>query len=239
MYNLVEIEEAKKLASRFYPIVGQEIKGIKDFSTGIILAPKEDVEKILPSIFLDHTLYYRISEDENYYYAFYMLFHPFDWCTSPLSFVHNLDEHQFDTESVVFKIPKNENGAIFVISVFHTRFQYHKYEFGFQLGNYWRKIYVEPCGHGIIPWGKDAYTFESKPRLMVYNKAILINFDEYPNSWKRVKEIINNAGVNFVDQQSDHVLLHTCSFPGLSHYPGDMFLRPHVLFERAEKERLF
>lgn len=239
-WRIINTPSAKLLATKNCPVIAQEIKGIKDFPTGIIMAPPKDVEAVLPSEFLSPTLYYRISQDESYIYAFYMIFHPFDWSDSPLGIIRDLDSHQYDTESVVFRIPTKQGVPIDVITVCHHYFKYKRYEANLPQ-SYWGKLFIEACGHGIYPWGSNPREFEEKPMLMTYNKKSieLVSLDEHEKHWDRVKFILNEAGVHFPDQQVDWYLRKRNNYPGLSHKPGDMFNRPHILFERAEKENLF
>lgn len=238
-WRVIKTPSAKLLATKFCPIIAQEIKSIKDFPTGLILAPPEDAMAVLPSVFLSPTLYYRVSQDDNYIYIFYMIFHPFDWSDSPLGIIKDLDSHQYDTESVVFRLPNQPNKPIDVATVCHYYFRYKRYSSDLPQ-KYWSKLYIEACGHGIHPWGENPRKFEEKPMIMTYNrKSIkLESLDEHNRTWVRVKNVLNENGVDFVDQQTDWTLRKCNEFPDLSHKRGDMFNRPHILFERAEKENL-
>ncbi len=227
MVNKIIGKEGLNLAKKFSPIIYQEVKGIKDFLTPMALAQEGSVIAILPSIFENPTLYYLIQEDNAYWYAFYMTYHPFDWSDSSVSFVRFLDSHKHDTEAVCFKVNKNNEKNIDVATVCHYTIKFaHQDNF---------KVFIEAKGHGIYPF-KDVYLKDTN-MYMVYKKCLLYDLAKLePEQWEKIKKEINSEGAKMPDQIFDWSWFHLVKGNDeLIPHDGDLYFHPDKVFSQAEQ----
>lgn len=204
-------DRAEMLAKRFQPIIYQEWKSIKDFPTSLMFDDEKTMESNLAWAISDPTLYYRVSEDDDHIYAFYMVFHPFDWSSSKIGFIRKLDSHTYDTESFCVRWSKLY-GELDIATVYH-------YSIKKQFCVKWPIVRIESEGHAIMPYDPEHESINTN-NYAVYtkNNVKLCNIDTIPVAqWYQIKKIVNGKGVDMPDQQAEH---------------GDMFNHPDKLFKR-------
>ena len=205
-------ERAEILADRFQPIIYQEWKSIKDFPTSLMFDDEAQMEKNLFWAINDPTLYYRISEDDEYFYAFYLVFHPFDWSDSKIGFIRKLDSHTYDTEAICVRWSK-VHGVMDIATVFHNSIK-TKMNVDSTL------VWIEAEGHGIRPFEEKLMVRAERFTVYSHDSCKLVNIDSMsPAQWERMKEILNSKGVDMPEQQAEK---------------GHMFTDPDKLFARRD-----
>ena len=218
MWSIIKDKDrAELLAKRFCPGIYQEFKSIKDFPTAIMLDEAEQMEKNLFWAIDNPALYYRISEDDDYIYAFYMVFHAFDWSDSKISWIRKWDSHIFDTESICFRWSKLY-GRLDVATIYH-----HSIKSKFSTTSL--VVYIQAEGHGIKPFDPNDPN-DVKDKLGNSSKFVTYRPEDLKLEWidklsstqyDRLKNILNNEGVNAPCQQAKN---------------GWMFTAPNKLFNK-------
>jgi hypothetical protein len=221
---ITDNNRASVIAHLLRPQIYQEWSSIKDFLTGIVMGKEQSTLEILPSLIANPEVYYRTSEDNDYYYAFYMLFHSFDWSSFPIGFIADLDSHRFDTESILVRAKKAYfpviQGDIATVSHKSIKFK----------GDI-RKVtvFVEKEGHAIKPFEK---RYLSTAKYTVYNEYKLESFDDMLwSQWRLFKRVLRLHGVGGPDELYDSRWLYSPF--GIRHYREDMFNHPNKIFEKA------
>lgn len=213
-------KKAHSLAQRFSPKIHQEWKNLKDSITKLVIADRDVLEMLLPSLVSTPTLYFRIMEDNNYYYAFYLVPHVFDWSDFPIKIIRELDSHLFDTEALCFRVSKKDHFDVDVATVAHSRFYFGRAE------SY--EVFIESEGHGIYPYENQKSKVE-----VIYDKYRLENLDRMTaRQWELIQKALGPKA-KIPHEQADSKLLK-----GKKHRKGDMYLRPNVLFEIADEKEL-
>jgi len=207
-----DVTRAENLARRFQPFIYQEWKSIKDFPTSLIFDEEKTMEANLVWAINTPSLYFRMSEDNDYFYAFYMVFHPFDWSSSKLGFIRKLDSHTYDTESFCIRWSKL-HGGYDLATIYHYSI---KTKFG--LGTI-PCVRIEAESHAIMPFNPERESINTVKYAVYHpNDFKLVNIDTIGLvQWKQIKNILHRAGVDTPDTQTEH---------------GDMFLHPDKLFKR-------
>lgn len=191
------------MARRFCPEIYQEWKSIKDFLTPIILDERPIMEEALYWLIDEPTLYYKATEDNDFLYIYYMLFHPFDWSDSKIGFIRKWDSHLFDTEGLCIRHAKyTPQGATDIATIFHNTIKSEE-NVGIP------QVQVQAEGHGISP----GRFYANVGNYVVYNRRTITLEDmggvERTHAWTRFKRILNAEGVNAPDQQAMHGKLWT------------------------------
>lgn len=151
--RLVSAAHAEQLVKQYPPVIYQQIKGVKDFLTPMFLdklPTKEDgsldtmrIDAALASLIEQPVLYYRVMEDDQYWYLLYMVYHPFDWSDAGWSFIRDIDSHRHDTECILFRIHKKTVETT-VCTVFHNSLLFKRQPD--------RAVCIQQEGHGIRPF---------------------------------------------------------------------------------------
>jgi len=137
--KLVQARLAPRLARRFAPRIIQQIGSVYDF-----IVPIHEGE--LQLRYIDQpTLYYRVTCDEENYYALYAVFHRKDYSTLPWP-IKSLDEHEFDLEGILRVFSKKSGEIIWLASIFHKEIL-----FAMPSSFYRMDAWIEAGGHGIVP----------------------------------------------------------------------------------------
>lgn len=194
--KLLGTDKASEVAKHFCPEIYQEFKSIKDFLTPLILADKNSMEESLYWLINHPTLYYKTTEDENFLYIYYMLFHPFDWSDSSIGFIRKWDSHLFDTEGLCIRHAKyTAQGATDIATIFHNEVKFEE-NCGIP------QVQVQSEGHGISP----GRFYANVGHYVVYNrgKINLLNMGEVEGTpaWDSIKRALNSEGVDMPDQQA-------------------------------------
>lgn len=223
MVKQLEKELALEIARKYQPKIYQEIKDIKDFITPILLG--ELAEHAIIEQLKNPILYFKSSEDFEFYYILFMIYHPFDYSTS--SVFKSLDEHRHDTESVLIRINKKTKTCT-VATVSHHSFIFARLPAPV--------VFVSAETHAIKPI--DSVKIENKKMLMLYQDTPLDNMGEYTEKEIKVlTEEFNKTHVNFPTQMSDNVLkLQSINErEEFKHEVGDIWYRPDRVFKSAER----
>ncbi len=213
MLHQLPSEIELKVAKYFCPRIVQEYKDIRDFLCPVMLDTKENMLSILHEAIKHPTLYYKVSEDEEYIYAFFMTFHPFDWSDSKIALIRKLDEHLFDTESICIRRSKY-TGHTNIATIYHHTIKRYDYDYDCGIDRFsHHDIFIESEGHGIMP-----VELADTPFKMVIDyrpDAIeLVSLTKLLDS-HHVCCVLENAGVDIPPKQANN---------------GIMFLKPDVLF---------
>lgn len=218
---VVDPIRALKLAESFKPIIYQGWHGIKDFITPLMFDSPERLFLDIPNFLSPPTIYFLIREDLTYIYAYYLVFHPFDWSMNRNPIIKKLDSHLYDTEGLCFRHNKI-TGKLDVATVFHFRIK-----FAGDVKD--RRVFIEPEGHGILPF-REGYLTRC-PNYILYSQYRLVDLQIVGDKqWERMKKII--APAKIPQEQYDNLWYKNQT--GLPHRKGDMFLRPEMLFLKAE-----
>jgi hypothetical protein len=227
--SIVQGKLAGKLAAKYTPVVYQEFTDIRDCLTPIILDSfmKKHSDDLLLAAIVQPTLYYKISEDENWLYCFYMTYHPFDWSNFSIEFIRKLDEHRHDTESILMRVAKKSTGTVKkgrvdICTVYHKSFLFENDSDG--------SVYIQAEGHGIKPFNFNE--LDKEKNLLRYNSFDLVNWSVIPNNaWATYRKFFSSK-VNLPDEQFDSRMrkrfTRSCKV-------GDIWHRPDVLFNLAER----
>jgi len=225
---ITNIDKTLILANKFKPVIYQEYKSIKDAITPIMLCNEADMMTMLPIIEKDPCLYFLIREDFHFYYAFYMIFHPFDWSTFPIPFIRKWLCHLYDTESILFRVSKcNKCNIVDVATVHHNSFLFQAHtQF---------KVVIESESHAIHPYELKLNDITvNLHKYRVYFDYRLKNLNDItPKQWRTIKKQLH--GVNTPQEQYDEIWIRSTF--GIRHQKGDMFFRPDVLFSKAIETR--
>jgi hypothetical protein len=223
MSEIVTGKRGNKLASIMRPIIYQEYTDIRDLITPFIFGTKEESEKLLPSLVDSPTLYYGIREDEDWVYAYYLVYHPFDWTST--TFMKSFDEHQHDTESILVRFHKKD-GRVDIGTVSHHAIYFQK--------NSSRKVTIEAETHAILP-------FEKKPpggNYLIYQLYKFIDLNKFNDEdWNLMRDGL--GGHASMPQEQKDSILSSGMHGRKRNKPGDIFLRPEVLFKSAEQKGKF
>jgi hypothetical protein len=217
-------KKAKELAIQFCPDIIQEWKSIKDFPTQFVIDTPENMERNLPWLISQPELLFKVTENDEYYFIYYTVFHPFDWSDSGIPFMRKLDSHTFDTESILLRISKH-SGNNYIATRYHN-------EILFSEMNPAPVVYIEAEGHGIIP--ECDYDASDNINLAIYQAGCIIFTDITQlkaNQLKFIKDCLTEAGVDIPEEQGDIIWL--MSPFGTKHKRDDMFNHPDKLFQKA------
>jgi hypothetical protein len=204
-----ELAAAKKLC----PYIVQEIKDIRDFLTGIMLDTKDNMLAVLHESIKHPTLYYRVTEDDRYTYAFYMTFHPFDWSDCKIALIRKLDEHLFDTESFCIRCDKF-TGIQDVATIHHLEILKKYNVTVFQSGGAF--LMVEGEGHGIHPWDEDDTRQYHKMGMNYSPASFTFGALDSVLSSEHLQKALDTAKVDTPSKQANN---------------GIMYLNPDILFK--------
>ena len=221
MSKIVHSKEAFSLARRFRPTVYQEWSSIKDFLCPLMLQKNVSLSDFAKAI-ENPTLYFSVREDEQYWYAYYMKYHPFDWSDNRFFIIRLLDSHRHDDEGLLFRVSKKTN-RIDVITVCHYDFLFYS--------NTDRRVTIERHGHGIHPYAI------RKPygKYLRYNSFSYVNLNDKSERWWQEVKIAFSSNVKMPDEQFASRVLGSPSLRRRNKR-GDIFLRPEVLFKTAVKK---
>jgi len=216
--KIVEKNRAAEIAKNHCPVIYQEFKSINDCIVPIYL--EKDVNKKMNELVNHPTLYYRVREDENNFYIFYMVYHAFDWSDIPIIGV--LDSHRHDSESILIKKDKS-SGITDWVTVAHYTFNYYP-------KTPIRLVYINAENHAIFH-GSCIRHLKDQIYLR-YSKFNLINLDEIDTKEVvRIKKEFKKSLVNFPSGLYDKKLL--MQYPK-RHSIGDIYDRPERLFSLLE-----
>ena len=170
-------------------------------------------------------LYYICREDEQYWYVYYLIFHPFDWSSSPVGFVRKLNSHLYDTEGICFRVDK-KSGTKDIATIYHNSILFQ--------ANTTRLVYIESQGHGILPPKHLNFKLSGAFKLYRYNYELVTLENITKDQWNEIKKKL--CGVNIPHEQGDTLWVRDSM--GTRHRRGDMYLRPDRLFKKAEEWRI-
>lgn len=210
--KILDAKQAKKLAHRFCPVVVQEWKRLEDFPSVLNFDSEERMRKNLVFGMREPALYYRMSEDAFYYYAFYMVFHAFDWSDSKFAIIRKLDSHVYDTEGLCFRISK-VTGNCDLATIFHHDIKVQ--------ANSGPMVWIDAEGHGIRPYRQEyisdhAYSVYPPKAFNLYNLDSLTK-----STYDRITKLLNDGGVDAPHQQSEDGILFTAPHTFFSNEIGD------------------
>jgi len=223
--------ESKELVSKYRPIIYQEWKDIRDCLTPLILGGVQDETSRLTDIIngiKQPTLYYKVMEDDSWYYVATVVYHPWDWSDHPIAFIRKLDSHRHDTESILMRIEKNKAWLgprrIDICTMFHTSFMFKRHSD--------RKVHIQSEGHGITPFNPKKLKEECN--FIRYTQYDFVSWANVKKpEWEELRTKLK--GVNLPDRQFDGQLsLRFRSRGEMNHRPGDNWKRPDILFRQAE-----
>jgi hypothetical protein len=217
-------KKAKELAIQHCPVIIQEWKSIKDFPTQFVVDTPENMERNLPWLISQPELLFKVSENDEYYFIYYIIFHPFDWSDSGIPLIKKLDSHTFDTESILLRISKH-SGYNYIATRYHNQLL-------FSDAGVSPVVYVEAEGHGIIP--EENYDDQEDINLAVYRAECIIFTDITQLKTSQltfIKDALMKAGVDTPEEQGDGLWL--LSPFGTQHKRDDMFNHPDKLFQKA------
>lgn len=220
MSEIIIGKRGYRLANIFKPLIYQEFTDVKDLLTPLIFLPPKEAEDVIAHRVDQPTLYYGMREDEDWFYAFYLVYHPFDWTSS--SFMKSWNEHQHDTESILIRQHK-EDGRLDIGTVNHHHIYFQK--------DSSRKVTIEAETHAIRP-------FEQQPpggNYVKYQIYKYIDLNDFTNSdWVWMKEGLGGTA-SLPHEQKDSIL--SSGLQGRKrNKAGDIFLRPEVLFKSAQQK---
>lgn len=224
-------KESRKLVEKYNLTIYQEWESIRDFLTPLILEDIKDEAKHLLRLIKEiekPTLYYKVMEDDIWYYIAIVVYHPWDWSDHPIAFIRKWDSHRHDTESILMRVKKKKiklfPRRVDICTVYHKSFVFKKHSD--------RQIYIQPQGHGIRPF---------KPKMLKEERNFIryknYNFVNWANvkkpEWEELRKRLN--GINLPDMQHDTMMKLRFRRDPDNHRPGDNWKRPDVLFHHAER----
>lgn len=223
---------AMQLAEQYRPFIYQEWKDRRDFITPMTFMNKQTIYQQLHIYTKQPTLYFLIresnsiakSQGDNYLYAFYLVFHPFDWSDSKLLPLKMAETHNFDTESLCFRHNLDTN-RMDVATVFHYRIK-----FGKDIRD--RRIFIQSEGHGILPY-KDGLLNRADMVMAYFNYRFVDLQVVRSQQWIKIKQYLGEHAKIPHEQADTFWLYHQGS--KTRHTPGQMFLEPDQLFKKAEE----
>ena len=215
--------KASGIAHKHRPLIIHAHKSDKDYITPFIFDTDEIIMEMMSVLQKNPTLYYVVREDDEYYYCFYLVFHPFDWSDNRSPLIRKLDSHKYDSESICMRVHK-ETEVIDIATVFHYRILFQE-NVGMGV------VFIEYGGHGIMPSRYCNFDVNEVP-IKVYLDYNLVSLANVTGGqWKIIKRLLN--GVQIPHEQGDGRWLRN-PIGIIRHKRGDMFLRPDILFKKAE-----
>lgn len=228
--------KARQQARVVTPVIWQEFQSAKDCLTPIIVGgiKANSIPAVLLRGMKAPTLYFKSMEDSEWEYTHFTIYHPFDWSGSSISFIRDWDSHRHDTEGILIRRSKrpgriSRKHRIDACTVFHNSLQFQR--------NSDLQFHIQAQGHGIRDAGKNV---KADRNYLRYSNFDLVDWGNWPGEeLAKLKREFNRTGVNFPDQMYDSSMRLRFSNPayngGLTHLPGDIWYRPDILFECAER----
>ena len=218
-----------ELVKMYSPVVYQQVNtcserkfSLLDLLTSIQVAfmTEGEVNAKLPLLVEHPTLNFSVRQNDNFWFIYYLLYHPFDWSNSRSTICKVLDSHRHDTEAMLVRVLKKDK-LVDLITVCHQVF------LGKRNSNLW--VTVESCGHGIRPYSKRALS----GNYIAYKVFDL--FDLNILSAEQLSDLSKVLGKYSFENQTDSRLVGSPSGT-LVNKPGDIFHHPNKVFKVFEEK---
>ena len=213
----------RSIAGTYVPTIYQEYDSVFDLISPIRLESVEKVIENFAEIVSLPTLNFGVREDSEFWYIYYMVYHPYDVSFSPIKIIRKLDSHRHDTEGILLRVQKS-TGVTDIITVSHFLFKCAR--------KAQRSVVIEANSHAIRPYnGTD---LGPRGNYMVYKLFDLVDLNtlQETGDWERIRSDISKTA-SMPDEQYDNILSGSPSGHRINKR-GDIWNRPDRLCKSLE-----